>query len=233
MPKKYTKKRVGRRRRPTRGAIYGAAAGQLWKDVKQLKSLVNTEYKFYDVDQQFINLPTCTTAASPAPLIMWLNQVPPGTGVSQREGASIKVTSIQHHCTFDNTVASSTPCRVRMLFFLYLRPMSSVGTPAFASLEQVLDKTTIDPIDAFRNLSYRSDISIIKDVVYRLDTSSPNDQQIMKFYKKVNFHSTWGTGDTDGTFATKNMLFCMVWSDQAQTVKPRIRCTTRIRYIDN
>lgn len=225
-PAKYPK--GGKKRRLGRGFRQMSKLGSDVALLKQAVSLFNVEYKFFDTEQAFTNIPL-VTASTGTPLFMPLNNIAQGTGVTQREGSSIRVKSIQHHCTFDNTVASSTPCRVRMIFYLVLRP----PVPYVPTIDTVLDRPVIGPIDAFRNLSFRSDIAILKDVVYRLDTSSPNDQQIMKFYKRTNFHTTWTTSDLTGLDITKNSLYCMVFTDQAQAVLPRVRCVTRIRYIDN
>lgn len=224
-----TRRRTIRRRRPTRAGIYSAAGRQLWRDVQTLKSFVNTEFKYFDDTTAFTNIPYITAAGVGTPLLMSLNDIPRGDAGNQRTGMSVRQKSLQHSCTIDNTTTSSLPCRVRMIFFLYLRPDGVAPT-----LANLLDLTTDpDPINAFRNLNYKSTFAILKDRVFKMDISAPQHQAEMKWYKKLNFHTSWTVGNSDGSNITKNALYCMVFCDQAGAVLPRIRCLTRMRFIDN
>lgn len=216
----------GRKRRIGRGVRQLTA---LSRDVAKMKNFVNTEFKYFDDTTAFTNIPYITAVGVGTPLLMSLNDVPRGTAGNEREGMSIRIKSLQYCCTLDNTTTSSLPCRVRMIFFLYLRPDGVAPT-----LGNLLDLTTDpDPINAFRNLNYKSTFSILRDRVYKLDTSAPQHQAETKMYKRFNFHTNWTVGNTDGTNITKNALYCYVFCDQAGAVLPRIRCMSRIRFIDN
>ena len=192
---------------------------------------VNAEFKYFDDDLQFTNIPSITPAGVGSCILMALNDIPQGTGVSAREGAVVRIKSMQHSCTIDNTLTGSIPCRVRMIFFLHLRPVVAItGSSAPSSL---LDLGSIDPINAFRNLDQRSEYVIIRDRTYRLDVTAPQQFVEMSMFKRFNFHTQWTGNDTTGVNFRKNALYCMVFCDNLTGVPPRIRCTTRIRYIDN
>jgi len=222
-------RRVIRKQPLNRYDLYTTAGSQLWRDVQLLKSFVNTEFKYFDDSTLFTNIPYITAAGVGTPLLMSLNDVPRGDAGNQRTGMSVRFRSLQHSCTIDNTATSSLPCRVRMIFFLQLRPDGVAPV-----LGNLLDLTSDpDPINAFRNLNYKSQFAILKDKVFKLDTSAPQHQQEMKWYKQVNFHTNWTVGNTDGTNITKNAVYCFVFCDQAGAVLPCIRCMTRTRFIDN
>lgn len=216
----------GRKRRIGRGVrqIQG-----LTREVSKLKSFVNTEFKRWDNYQAFVNIPDANTSP---PVQMLLNDIAEGVDVTQRTGQSVRVKSIQHRCTIDNTTTSSLPCRVRMIFFLDLRPDGQGNAPPFS---QLLDISNSDCMTAMRNLDYRSNYSILSDRTFKLDTSAPNHMVIYNYYKRVNFHTVWKGLDSSnaGLLITKNGLWCYVFSDQPGAVLPRIKCDTRIRYIDN
>lgn len=220
-----------RARRPSRGTVYGAAGRQLWRDVKMLKSFVNTEFKYFDDSTAFTNIPYVDPSGVGTPLIMSLNDIPTGDLGNTRNGMSVRIKSLQHSCTIANTTTSSLPCRVRMIFFLYLRPDGA--TPTLANLLDL--STDPDPINAFRNLNFKSSFSILKDRVFKMDTTAPQQEQEMRWYKRFNFHTTWTVNNTTGATSTqmKNGLYCLVFTDQAGAVLPRIRCMNRVRFIDN
>lgn len=218
----------GKKRRIGRGV---RQITKLSNDVLALKDTVNTEYKYFDDNQQFTSVPYITSGGAGSAMLLTLNDVPQGTGVSYRDGATVRVKSLQHSCTIDNSLDNAQPCRVRMIFFLQLRPLAAAT--ASNILSNLLTLGSIDPINAFRNLDQRSEYSILSDKVFKLDVSAPNHMVEYEFYKRMNFHTQWTGNDTTGTAIRKNALYCVVFCDQQAAVLPRIRCSTRIRYIDN
>ena len=154
----YRRRPMRRRRRATRASIYGRAGRQLYRDVMTLKNFVNTEFKLFDDSTLFTNIPYIDPTGVGTPLLMSLNDIPLGDRTDQRNGATVRIKSLQHSCTIANTTTSSTPCRVRMIFFLHLRPDAS--PPTLGDLLSI--GTAPDPINAFRNLSNRSLFSILR-----------------------------------------------------------------------
>lgn len=218
----------GRKRRIGRGV---RQITRVSRDVAKLKNFVNTEFKYFDDVTPFTNIPYLDQTGVGTPLLMSLNDVPTGDLANQRNGATIRIKTLQHSCTISNQTTGSLPCRVRMIFFLFLRPDGIAPTAA-----NLLDLSSDpDPINAFRNLNFRSSFVILKDRVFKLDTSAPQQELEMKFFRRFNFHTQWTVNNTTGTTATlmKNALYCMVFCDQPGAVLPRIRCGSRIRYIDN
>lgn len=226
----------GRKRRIGRGI---RQIQRLATDVGKMKEAVNVEYKCFDTTKLDTLIPQCTNAdiANNASwLPMALNVIPQGTTIKTREGASVRIKSLQHNCTINNSAAANLPCNVRIIFVIGLRP--ETPTTSLPTPQNLLDfeiSTTTDPMRAMRNMSNRSAWSIISDKVYRMSAGPGSDGSIrdIKIYKKLNFHTEWGSSDNTGVNIRKNALWCMVFTDQTAEAKPRLSCQTRIRYIDN
>ena len=223
----------GRKRRIGRGI---RQLQSLSKDVQQLSQFVNTEFKYYDVQQEGAPEPATipqATADSPARLFFTLNNIPQGTQVSQREGNSIKIKSLQHKCVMTNP--SDVAVRVRCIWYLYLRPGPESDNVAIGDLLQLGTSSTVKPIIAPRNLGNRSRFVILKDTTYRLEPQGMvGEQKVIKWFKRWSrgFHTVWYD---NGTEITKNLLGCMYFCDNDATsvTTPVMECYNRIRYIDN
>lgn len=227
-PQGGRKRRIGRGIRQLQG---------LARDVAKVKEAVNVEYKCKDTYLTFNSIPQATyanRASNTSWLAMALNDIVQGTAMNEREGAVIRIKSLQHSCTFDNSVTGSLPCRVRLIFALNLLPVNTLAVPP--APDDVLDfeQTIVDPMMAFRNMSNRSRWVILSDRVVTLtDPTTDNVTKEYKFYRKFNFHTQWSTLDTNGDGIFKNALWMFAFTDQPGAVLPRMRCFNRVRYIDN
>ena len=224
----------GRKRRIGRGV---RQIQRLATDVGKMKEVVNVEYKSFDRTDDFANIPLCTNANAGA-VASWKAMIlfnpGTGTGIANREGATVRVKSLQHTCTLDNTATNSLPCRVRIIFALQLRPETPVTSPLPPSSLLDFELSNAEPMNAMRNLSNRSAWSILSDKVYKLSPFGTDlNQQEIKIYKKLNFHTEWGSTDQLGNTIRKNALWCFAFCDQTGATLPRIRCQSRVRFIDN
>jgi len=224
--------RGGRKRRIGRGV---RQLQRVSRDIAMMKERINTEFKSFTSFQNTAPIPTCTTAtmgSNGAWILVPMSNIPLGTGMAQREGATVLIKSIQHSCTILNTVVNSVACRVRVIFFLDLRPTQDsniVFPPNF-----LLDSTCSDPINAFRELSQRSQLSILTDRVYKLQANGVvGDMAEISYYSRKNYHMQWTDTDTNGFSIRKNGLFCAVLTDNPSAIQPPFRCSVRLRYIDN
>lgn len=234
--------RGGRKRRLGRGfrqlARYDKY-GDIKGDVAKLKQLVNAEYKYHDGSGNSSPIPWCQNAnagSTGAAYVACINQLGLGAAPGQREGASVRFTSLQTAITLTQPVAAP-PCLVRIIWFLYLRPNAGVSS-YIPRVSDVLDifNTNVNPINAPRNLSNRSKYSILSDKVCKLtDVTADIPECTIKQYRRLNFHSTWQTNDTSGDFIEKNALYLMVFTN-GDSITPTVASMTfmhRLRYIDN
>lgn len=210
------------RKKKTRGAIYGAAARQLYNDVSKLKNLINVEFKYHDV--QF-NQDAHTTGA-----IVPLNLVAQGDGPTNRDGAQFRMKSLEIKGVTNSDPASTTPCYSRMDLILDTDPNGS--TPV---LTDIYDTTGSVPyFRAVRNLDNRNRFVILKTWNYSYSPASGRESYSIKFYKQLDIKTLF-TGTT-ATIANlkNNHLFLVITGDTASgSNPPNIACQTRIRYVDN
>lgn len=89
---KYSRRKRSYKRRPYvnyRWNNYSKAGMQLYRDVRLLKDLINTEKKFVEVTGSAVQLQTNTTGT-----LVLLNGLTQGTNLTDRVGNSIKMSSI-------------------------------------------------------------------------------------------------------------------------------------------
>lgn len=221
----YSKRRRVSRRRPaprSRGSVYGAAASQLYKDVRTLKNLINVEFKYHDV--QFAQDAHLTGAIIP------LNLVPPGDGVTARDGNQFRMKSIQIKGNCKNKTASTSVVFARIDLILDTDPTGS--TPL---LTDIYDTTGSVPYyRALRNLDNRNRFVHIKNWQYKLDPNGTESYNI-DFYKKIDIKTLF-TGTTATIANLKNHhLFLAITGNNASGSGNEgvVEAVSRIRYIDN
>lgn len=218
----YTKKNAYRgkgkyaRKGATRGKIYGAAAGQLWRDVSKLKNLINVEFKKHDV--------VASINPGTAGVFQLLNGVPAGDDFNARDGRQVRIKSIQMNLRcLKNPSATNTVFRM----LLVIDKQSNTAGPTAAN---ILDLTTATAVDAHRNLDYRKRFVILKDVRFCVNADTP--EKIVDFYKRLDMKEVFdGTAGTIGDIST-NSIYLLLISDEA-TNTPAVLYNSRIRFIDN
>lgn len=224
--KRTYKKRAPRsnaKRAPTRGQVYGAAAGQLYKDVQLLKSMVNVEYKVQDTTSGPISI-------SSTPIVTLFNGLLRGDDFNQRNGRSVKWTSIYQRMTFEAINTATAPQFVRYILFWVKDPSAAAPTAL-----QMFGTATPN-INAMTNLNLRKDFIILLDKVYPLNVyNGGGSLQMDKYYKKTNMHTIFNAGNTGSiTDIESGALYAMFWSSTATvSERPAGTIQSRCRYVDN
>lgn len=210
---RYTPRRRPVRRAPTRAAIYGSAARQLYRDVSKLKGLINVEFKYVD-NASTINPGTTGT-------FVLLNGLATGDTASTRDGRQVRFKSIQHKMIL-NLNASASATTVRCIFLIDTQP--NEAAPAAADVLQSVG------LVAPRNLDYRKRFVILKDQNYRVNTDMP--ERTVSWYRNLDMKTVYDDGGDTIASITTNSLYMLMLSDEAANT-PTVTYYTRLRFIDN
>lgn len=219
-------KRRGRRRAGTsRWSTYGRAAGQLWKDVKYLKSVINVEYKRYDSDTGYI-VPYTLGSGLVTPV--YLTTIAQGAGVSARDGNSIKLNSIMMRFNFLRSL-SATPGTPRVATrFRCILIRSIYNNNALPGNGDVLQNSALfqSPLNADESAGYR----ILRDKIYHVTADNPSQQA--KWFVKLGHHVKWSGTSAAISDSTSGQMFLLIFADDG-TNGDSVTINTRIRFIDN
>ena len=215
MFRRYFGKR-NRRRWARRVNTYKKAGSQLYKDVRYLKSLVNVEKKFRDLNQD-INV-TNTATVIPVSLM------PQGDDWDQRNGRRVKAYSfwLQAQVTID---PSATKTNFRIVVFIDKNPDGESVTSA--ELFQVSN-------DLQSPLNKANAGSRFKILCNRFIDLSINgvETRTIKIWRKLNHHVNYlGTGETNGDMGPGNMYMYVISNEP--TAAPLFHYYSRFSYIDN
>lgn len=174
--RKYTKRRY-KRKPKSRGTIYGAAAKQLYRDVRRLKDMVNVEYKEHTV---LVNDgPINWDGVSNIPIF---NLVPSGINDNQRIGDSIKCQNLTIRGSLRNNPANKETSTgfiqammVRMIIFWDKQNKTTTGNDLLqhvgsrlAPLSQKKEDNKYDSkiiLDRTFRISYQTPIKTFKYVI--------------------------------------------------------------------
>lgn len=218
MPKQYGKKKRNTVAKVAkRGAIYGAAGAQLWKDVKMLKNMINTEFKFFDT--------TTNTTVTSTPAVIDINATTVGDGPQNHEGMQYRMKSI-HSSIYLKVGSTPTPSVVRMWWILDIDCIG--GTPAFSDI--FTQPIAGSPQVVLRNLGNKNRFLILKDMTCILSPAGDNQICQEQYYRKIDAKVSYDAG---GTLQRHNRLLFVYASDQAGAAAPIIQVLNRIRFIDN
>lgn len=205
-------RRQARKYRRIRG--YGRMAYSALKGVMRLKSLVNTEFKALDTENNF--------SASTSPAVILLNGMQRGDDISEREGRSIRVKSFQWFFKFQ-IHASATDTLVRWAIFL--------DKQANGSSSNVANSLYTDVESGMRDLDNRRRFLILKAGVVVLNQDFPEKSR--RGYKRCDFKTIYDAGNAGniGDIHT-NALYLWHSSDES-TNTPTVNSIVRIRFVDN
>lgn len=213
----YYKKRYSRykRKKPGRWSNYKAGLGQLWKDVKILKSLVNVEKKVVDTV-------STGTAISSTPSFVLLNGLATGTDRTDRTGDSVKM--IFEMLRIKATIhASATGTTIRIIL---LRDKQT--NAALPTASQLFESSTniMSPL----SLTWGKRYMIYCDKWVKLNQDFPEKTFMCK--RRLKFHTKFGGNTTAITDISTNSFLMVLWSDEA-TNTPTVEYYNRMRFIDN
>lgn len=204
--------------------VYGKAGSQLYNDVKALKGLLNTEFKFKDTYNTGGS--TGDTVTSTGTFYL-LNGIAESVDYNGRTGRTIRIKSIQCRAEgVKNSNATAVATDVRLILFWDMQPNGaapSVGT--------LLETGTQSALYAFRNLNYRHRYVILHDRRIRMDTDDYN-VKLMEIYKKCNQKIVYSAASSNVSDIATGSLYLLAISNEA-TYPPTMHFMNRIRYIDN
>lgn len=215
--KNYKKKVIKRKPQRKQGFLRkamgaGAMAYSALVMAKRLKDMVNTEYKFYDI--QNASNPDWTGSLST------LNTIPVGTADNQRIGDSVK---LQNLTIRGNVIAhTSSPAFVRML--IVWDPQAKTSTTADV-LEYV--STQYAPFSP-KDYDKRFQTRILADKLFSV---MPSDeiQKPFDLVVPINQHTQYENG---GTTINSGALKILLISNVSVNV-PGVVYLARISYTDN
>lgn len=211
----YKRRRYYKKKRMGRWGNYKAGLGQLWKDVKLLKSLINVEHKYLDVSNSTTYDNTIGSEL--------LNGMGQGTTSITRTGDTVKWTSLLIRMSF-NLHASATQSRIRVLIY---RDKQTNG--ALIADDNILASST--NILAPRNLDYDKRLKVYKDFVVMINTDRP-EKQLKIYIGKLKFHTRYVDGNATISSISTNSMCIAIMSDEA-TNMPTVGYYCRMRFIDN
>lgn len=199
-----------------RGAIYGAAAGQLYKDVQTLKNLINVEFKYYETNQ--INI--TASAAGNVPVI--LNSVPQGDTSITRDGMQFRLKSMQTEGSLRWGGVNASD-HVRFMWIIDTKPDGSA--PAWSDIINNVS------VYGLRNLNNKSRFVILKDKHLIVSANTPEIR--LKMYRKMDMITIQDTS-SGGTFSNvKNHALFFAVISQSLANAPTFTAYHRIRFVDN
>lgn len=211
--KSYRKKSFKKKR--SRYQNYSAGLGQLWRDVKMLKALVNTEKKVVDVVSTGV-------AISSTPSFVLLNGLATGTDRTDRVGDSVKM--LFEMLRIKATIhASATGTTIRVIL---LRDKQT--NAALPTASQLFESSTniLSPL----SLTWGKRYQVYCDKWVKLNQDFPEKTFMCK--RKLSFHTKYGGNTTAITDISTNSYILVLWSDEA-TNTPTVEYYNRMRFVDN
>lgn len=186
---------------------------KLKSDVRYLKSRLNTEAKYIDLDNFVTAGPTA---------ILNLNLTAQGSEPYERDGNSIRMVSVQSNLKF-NLHASASQTIIRCLLVLDKSPN---GTGSATVTDMYVSATPY----SLRNVDGLRRFKVLKDFHIRLDSSDP--EKMAMIYRKLNVKVKYNNSAGNPTSIENGLLQWVFISDET-TFAPTISYNNRVRFIDN
>ncbi len=181
------------------------------------KSLLNVEYKVLDTD--------ISTAVSTTALITNINDIPQGDGVSTRDGRSVKLKSINVHCTLQ---ANASATRGDMVRVMLIQDRSQSGVAP--AVTDILRQATVESQRNVTSDQNRFRVYWDKTVVLA-PPGEQGDRKYMEYYKSnLNIPMKYdGTGN--GAMSTNSFWLLQLGKNSTNTSANIV--DARIRFLDN
>lgn len=212
--KNYPRRNYRKKKQPYFGQ-FGNDATRALKMAGKALSLINTEHKAVDADNQVSVTTTAQTILLFAPI--------QGTTDSTRVGDSVKITNIQARFQAQiNPSATNT----------FLRVMLVIDHSPNGAQFSITDLLASSSTDSFRNVDYGNRFTVLMDKRMVL-TSVNNPIEVFDYYKdKLQYHIEFGSNSGTITSLHKGAINLVVVSSEA-TNAPALDHKIRFRYIDN
>lgn len=194
--------------------------GSMWTLAKKAASKVvrhflNPEYKFLDVQPAFSITNTGTVFAD-------TSYVAQGDAATNRNGNSIKITSMLTRLAFIWNTAAASGSAVRLIFFT---DASSAGVvPAVTDVIQSAN------VQAPMNRLNGSRFKVIRD--YTIVLSSDKPRVNIESFKKMSHHIKYLDGTATATSLGQGPIYMLAISNEGLNY-PSISGYVRMRFLDN
>lgn len=231
MVRRFRKRRRGGRRGGRFSRFMGGAskaigvAGKALRVARQVKDLLNVEFKSYTDMSTYAAYPIPSAAVS----ISWLLPIVEGTGDDERNGTSVKASSLFMDGQIHWTAASTRAQTVRMVV---LKDKHGDGTndPSW-SIGGANDVFNALTVNAMRNLQTTDRFEILSDKRYYLSDQHPIAK--VKIYKKLDTRMEFNGNTATNASSGNNSIWVLTLSDQVVANYPQMTVGWRMRYIDN
>lgn len=190
------------------------------KDVTMLKSMVNTESKYFEA---------LSVAAAPtvtAPYILGLNDLATGNTATTRNGNSIKMRSNQLSMRIERNPTTASPDANTVVVSLVLDKDPNVGTLDPAG---VWNSADTEALRAFE-IEFQNRYKILAQKRFILDGVNTKTA-VCRWFKKLYFHTRFN--GTTGTSQINNKLYLVVRTDNTIAGDIDLFFHTRSKFIDN
>lgn len=221
MPRQY-KKQYRRKAKPrTRYQNYAGAAGQLYKDVKYLKRIVNVEHKLFELDK--VKNPTSTGE------IFFLNKIPQGDTDVTRDGSSVKLQHLKVIGNIQNSKGIDTSCRV----IIYWDEANTI-TSVYGAADGFFLSAVLPGYD-FKNWNTRFKTSVLYDKTFELSVanSSASVGSGVRKHLEIDLNIGKHTQFLDATGEISSGALKLLIVSNATTSGPVFSYNQRLTYTDN
>lgn len=200
-------------------------AGNALKMANFVRSIVNVEYKWNDT----IVIPTrISWLGYRLPIMQAINL---GTGPNDRNGDSIKYTSLQVKYTITAGDFSGNPTGTIVRFIIVQGQKENDETPQLDDIYDVTGSPAL--VNSLRKISTDQNWKIVYDKKYVVVNDTERELVTEDLYLEFDHHCKYVTGDQT---AADGGLYMFVMSDKdpsSDNERPEFTCSTRLRYIDN
>lgn len=207
-------------------ATIGSVAYKAFKVAKTVASLVNVEYKLYDVPNVSITSSLFSNTGS----VGVYTTMAQGNNYNERNGNSILPKSFHYNLSIYNNATNYAICRI--IFFRDMEPRQA--TPAVTDvLETATPQSPLNHINGSR-FRVLKDMKFTTDAVNHLSYFKTGTITFNKPGKRVNHDHIRFIGTGAGIAnADEGHIFVLFISDQITANAPNCVLYTRLRYIDN
>lgn len=213
------RRRVSRRKRPSRYSIYKAAGSQLYRDVQKLKNMINVEYKYHDYSS--------TNDLTSTPIINCINFVNEGDTAQTHDGDMFRIKSVQINATARLQTGTTTPVFYRLALVLDTDAAASTTAPTYSDIYDSIGES----VSQLRNLNNKSRFVILRQWDKKMDPNG-SETNIIRFYRQVDLKCQI-TGTASEANLRKNGLYLVMVSSFGASGEMGLNIVSRIRYIDN
>lgn len=187
---------------------------QLWSDVKMLKGLINTEYKFHTTESNSVITGTAT--------LVQLTDIDQGDTAVLRDGNSVKLKRIDFSGFVKASATANSTSAIRIVIF---RDREATSTMATAG--QVL--TTVSLESAYNPLNEKR-FTILADRCAPVAYNGPASA-VIRVGMDLDSKCLWD-GTNGATNAREGNIYALFISNEP-TVGPHLFWQSLVRFIDN